>query len=114
MILLQDLEVDSWFIIVAVDICSGVKLHQVPVAGVILGQENQVKVFISELCAALNLAGALCLVELAAHNRLYSAVPALVIEVDGPEHIAVVGDGYGGHSQALCLGHHVINLHCSV
>ena len=95
MVLLQHLEVDPGLVVVAVDICGGVQLHQVPVAGVVLRQQDKVVVLVPELCACLYLPGALRHVELTSYYRLYPVLPALLVEVQGPEHVPVVCYGYG-------------------
>ncbi len=49
-------------------------------------------------------------VDLAPEDGLDAPVPAGVVEVHRPEHVAVVGDGHGLHAEALGLGHELADV----
>ena len=81
----------------------GHQLHQVPVSGVVLGQQHQVgRALLRFVLHLPALAGD---VDLAADDRLDARVAAGRVEVDHAVEGAVVGDGRGVHAQFAGPGH---------
>ena len=113
-VLLDQLVVDAGTVVLALHPGDGVELHQVVVALVVHGQQDQV-VPVAPVALAHFLVGAVGValrvdVELAADDRLDAGLLAGLVEVDGPEHVAVVGDGQRPHARRQRLLHVVLDL----
>ena len=91
----------------ALDETQRAQLGQVLVAGLVLGQQQLVVavVLLAALAAEGFLVPVLHQVELAAHYRLDVVLISLSHKVERPEHVAVVGEGHGGHTVGLGLFH---------
>ena len=81
----------------AFQVGEGDELHEVPVALVVAGQQDQV-VWTAFLCAPVE-AAFVGQVGLAADDGLDAPVLALRVEIDGAVEGAVVGDRQGAHAQ---------------
>ena len=113
-VLLDQLVVDAGTVVLALHPGDGVELHQVVVALVVHGQQDQM-VPVAPVALAHFLVGAVGValrvdVELAADDRLDAGLLAGLVEVDGPEHVAVVGDGQRPHARRQRLLHVVLDL----
>ena len=87
----QQLPVDARLVVVTLEVAGGGELDQVAVAGVVLGEQREVRV-------PLGLGAAVVAdVDLAAENRLDSVLSGLPVELDGPSERAVIGEPDGGH-----------------
>ncbi len=100
-VLLDDLVAHPWLVVHALDVAGGHYLHQVPVAGRVLGQQNQVIVLLVRVVLGLVVVVAGD-VDFAAQNRLDRRVlPGHVEKVLDAVHVAVVGDCEARHAQLL-------------
>jgi hypothetical protein len=88
---LEQLEVDPRLVVVALEIAGRGELDQVRVAGVVLGQQRQVRV---ALLLGLAVVGD---VDLAADQRLDALLRRLPVELDCAGKRAVVGEADRGH-----------------
>ena len=88
---LEELPVDARLVVVALEVAGRGELDQVGVAGVVLGEEREVRV---PLGLGLAVVGD---VDLAAENRLDSDLSGLPVELDGTGERPVVGERDGGH-----------------
>ncbi len=74
------------------------QFHQVLVAGVVLSQQDHMKAAIGVFVRWFLIKSASTRhIRLAADNRLDPRLGRLFVELDRPEHIAVIGDREGGH-----------------
>ena len=116
----QQVPVEAWLVVVALQEGPARELDQVAVAGVALGQQREVVV---ELLAALRVAtgvvdaaaagGPLAAVvvghvRLGADDRLDALAPALLVELQRPVHVAVVGDPERRLAVGRRLGHQLV------
>ena len=101
-IFLQHLVADAGFVVVhSLGVADGYYLHQVLVAGVVLGQKDEVVVFavVVVLEVVVVVAGDVCL---AAQDGLdVGVLLAGVEELLDSVHVAVVGDGQAGHLELV-------------
>ena len=95
-ILLQEFPINAGAIMKAFKVPLGYQLHQITVAGVIPGQQDQV--IRAAVGGAAVVATAMGNVNLAADDGLYPCFLALRIKVHRAVEAAVVGDGEGVHS----------------
>ena len=101
----EQLLVDARDVVVALQVGDAGHFDEVLEASGVLGQQRQM---IAGLAAFLGLAlGALARrdVRFVADDRIDAGGPALLVELDGAEQVAVVGDGAGVHAQFLDLRH---------
>ena len=97
MVAFNDLVTYSRAVVHALDVGRGDDLHQVPVAVVVLGQEDEmvVPLFLDPVVALGH-------VDLAADDRLDAGMfLGILEELLHPVHVAVVRDGKAGHAQLL-------------
>ena len=92
-VLAQDLPVDPRIVIEAVEVAVADQALEVAVADLVLGQEHQVVV----LAVGLGRRVAVGDVGLAAEDRLDPVGLGRLVELDGAEHVAVVGHRHGLH-----------------
>ena len=111
---LQELPVDARFIVEAFGIGKRGQLDQVPVAGLVLREQYQVIIFVAALGARLFLAARPGHVEFAADDGLDFCLEAFLVEFQGPEQVAVIGDGHSGHAQSLGAGDEARNARGTV
>jgi hypothetical protein len=104
-VLAQHLSVDAGVVIKAVQMPVADQTLQVLVADRVLGQQHDVVV----LAIALGRRVTIREVGLAAEDRLDAVVLGRLVELDGPEHVAVVGHGDGLHAACLDLGAQVVH-----
>ena len=88
---LEQLPVDARLVVVALEVAERAELDQVRVAGVVGGEERQVRVALRERAAIVDD------VHLAAEDRLDPLLGGGLVEVDRAGHRAVVGERHGGH-----------------
>src|ERR1019366_5752354 len=86
---------DAGLVVKAVQRCLGDNLDQVAIAFVILSQHDEMVVAVALRRGAVVFL--LADVKLAAQDRLHSCFPRGIHECHGPEDVAVVGHGDGGH-----------------
>ena len=91
----------------ALDVAQRAQLGQVLVAGLVFGQQQLVVagVALALLAAKGFFVAVFHQIKLAAHNGLHVVLVGLGHEVERPEHVAVVGEGHGGHPVGLGLFH---------
>ena len=94
---LQDFAVDAGAVVEALQVGQRDELHEVPVALVVAGQQDQV-VWAAFRGAPVE-AALVGHVGLAADDGLDAPVLALGVEIDGAVEGAVVGDRQGAHAQ---------------
>ena len=103
-VLAQQLLVDAGAVIEALQEAHRVEVGQVLPAGVVLGQQDQV------VAAPLGLVVAIGGdVGLAAEDGLDPVLLGLLVEVDRPEQVAVVGHGHALHPQLQGLGEQIVH-----
>ncbi len=93
----QHIVVDAWVVVEAFQLGGAGKLQQVAVAGLILCQQQQV----ARLLVFLRVVfpdGAGCQVGFQPDDGVDTCLDGGVVELDHPEHGAVVGDGEAGHA----------------
>ena len=92
----QKLFVDARIVVEAVDIGLGTQIHQVFVAGFVLGVKAKVEALTGAFVAKL-----LLVVEIGLHpdDRFDTLFLHLLVEIDRTEHIAVIGNGDRIHPQ---------------
>ena len=90
---LEQLPVDAWLVVVALEVAEGAQLDQVRVPLVGLGEEREVRVALRQRTAIVRD------VHLAAEDRLDARLSSLAVELDRPRQGAVVGEGDRGHLQ---------------
>ncbi len=94
----EELEVDARLVVVAFRVRGRAELEEVPVPIRVLREEDEVIILVAVLRPRALEARAARDVELLADDGLDALLPAGVVELDGAEHIAVVGQGQGGHA----------------
>jgi len=99
----QQLLVDSRTVVKAFQKSRRGELHQVPVALEVLDQDDEMAGRLSRALRGLVEPALRGHVELAADDGLDPRLVGLLVEVDGTVHVAVVGDGHGGHPEFLGL-----------
>ena len=103
----QEFPVNSGAVMKPLNVPEGNQLHQVPVAGIVPGQQHQVKG--AALGGVAVVAAVVGNVNLTADNRLDASFLALGIEVYRAVKVAVVGDGQGLHPHIAHLIYQVGN-----
>ena len=101
--LAQQLLVDARVVIEALQVAHRVQVGQVLPADVVLGQEDQV--------VALSLGPIVAIgrdVGLAAEDGLDPVLARALVEIEGPEQVAVVGDGHGLHAALEHAGEELV------
>ena len=96
-VLFEQFVVDAGAVVKALEVGAGHQLHQVAVAAIVPGQEDQM--IGAALGAAAVVAAVVGHIDLAADNGLYAHFLALGIKVHHAVQIAVIGDGQGLHPQ---------------
>ena len=104
----EHLMVHPGLIVKALGEALGHDAAQVPVAGVVLRQQDQVAGHVAPAAGAGK--AVVADVDLAADDGLHALVLAFLIKVDGAVHHAVIGDGAGGHAVVLDPGHQAFDL----
>ena len=100
MVLPQNFLINTGLIIVSLNIAQRNQLRKIAIAGFVFCEKNEVMVADTlHICSFVTVAGGK--IYLAADNRLYSLLPALLIKGDGSVHIAMVGDGKCLHPRLL-------------
>ncbi len=99
----QQLVVDSGLVIEAFRVRQRAQRNEILVSREVAGKEHQVMVPHALLGAGLFQPGARRRVHLGPDDRADALCPAFLVEGQGAEHVAVVGEREGGHSLALCL-----------
>ena len=96
-VLLQQLFIHPRLVVEAFQVGFGGQLDQVLVAGLVLGQQDQVVVvFIAGVAAEVAARGD---IDLAADDGLDAGLSGCLVELDDAVHHAVVGDGQAVHAQ---------------
>ena len=101
----QRLVVDAGLVVEALGVPQGAEGDEVLVAGEVAGKEHQVMAPGALLRPGLVQAGPRRLVDLGPDDGRDALLAALLVEGKGAEHVAVIGQGEGGHAEALRLGH---------
>ncbi len=96
------------------DMAAGDDADEVPVAGLAGGEEDQVVHGLVAAGAALGVTGAARHVDLAAEDGLDALLLARLVELDGAEHVAVVGERHRSHAERLRPGDEVLDLERTV
>ena len=97
----QQLVVDARLVIEAFGVSQGAEREEVRVPGEVAGQEHEVVVAHALLGSRLLQARAGRHVDFRPEDGLDALRPALLVEGKRPEHVAVIGEGEGGHPQAF-------------
>ena len=100
----QQLRVHPRPVVEALEVREGDELQQVPVAGLVLGQQGQVVVALLALTRCPVEARARGHVGLHADDRLHPELARGLVEPERPEHRAVIGHGQRRHAVAHRLG----------
>ncbi len=99
----QQLLIDPRLVVIPVGIARADELHQIAIAGVIGGQDNQmiVRSGVGRLILDARFVESRSVrdVHLASDDRLDPHPAHGVVELDCAEHVAVIGDGAGRHAQ---------------
>ena len=103
----QEVVVDPGLVVEALEVRLRGQLEEVLVAGLVLRQQHQVVVVAvpRQLPVGVLLRGD---VGLDPEDRLDARLARLLVELDRPEHVAVVGQGHGGHLRLDRRGDHVV------
>ena len=100
----KQIVVDAGFVVEAVDESLGGQIHEVLIANLVLGQEDEVGVLPVRLAVLGHIAPGRH-IGLDAQDRLDALLFALPIEVDDPVHDPMVRDRHGALPQCLGAGH---------
>ena len=106
LVLRQDFLVDARFVVITLQVGRGVEFDQVSVAGLVLGQQDQVVVNILAAARRL-LVQAACRrhIDLAADDRFDALIARGLIKIDRAVEHTMVGDRQGGKLQVARLVH---------
>ena len=96
-VLFQQFVVDAGAVVKALEVGAGHQLHQVAIAAIVPGQEDQM--IGAALGAAAVVAAVMGHIDLATDNGLKAHFLALGIKVHHAVQVAVIGDGQGLHAQ---------------
>jgi hypothetical protein len=95
----QEFPVDARLVVEAFRVRPRREHRQVAVSSLVAGQQDQVVVLIAALGARLVPARSPGYVEFAADYGVDAGLLAFLVEFQGAEHVAVVGDGQAGHTE---------------
>ena len=110
-VLRQQLFVDARLVVEALEVGLGHELDQVLVTGEIADEDREVVgTFVAAVLPAPLLAPTRRHVQLAAHDGLDAPLLSRLVEVDGTEEVAVIGQRDGRELQLLRLGHQLLEL----
>ena len=98
---LEELVVDARLVVEAFGVPEGGEREEVAVARRVAGEQDEVVVTRALLAARLLQARAGRHVELGADDGLDALLPAFLVEREGAEHVAVVGEGEARHAELL-------------
>ncbi len=102
--LLKNLLIHPRFIIKSFKVGFTDEFDQILIAGEIRGQQNQMVIIVMRQAAVFfGMAASQRHVGFAADDRLDAGVVGFSIELDGPEHVAVIGHGHGRLSERFDL-----------
>ena len=106
--------VHARLVVVAVEKRGGDQLDEVLVTGVVLGEQGEMAGGFLGAAGLFLLHRTRCQVHLATDDRLDAFLVRGIVEFDGPEHVAMIGHGDGGHTVTLGLFHQVLDPHRTV
>ena len=110
-ILLQRLEVNTGLVIKSLYESDGIESAQIVIADVVLGKQNKVKVFLVLETDAVQI---LAHIKFATDDGLDAGGVRRFEKLPGAVHIAVIGNGDGGHIEFLAAFEHLVDARCAV
>jgi hypothetical protein len=105
----QHIVIDARVVVEALQLGNAGDLQQVLIASFVLSQQQQVGGLLIFLRVVL-LDGTGCHVGLQPDDRLNPRLGGGVVELDHPEHGAMVGDGDGGHVHLVCTLNQLVDV----
>ena len=98
-IFFQHFLVHARLVVKTFQIPDGGKLHQIAVAFFVFGENGEMEGSVFDAVRGFVKAGGRRDISLDADNGLHALLHGLLIKLDGAEHVAVVGEGYGRKAQ---------------
>ena len=110
MIFFQKFQIHTWLVIKAFHKCLGYNLHQVAVALIILGQQNQVVITVIATSHFTFKAGTRSHINLASQDGIDPGFSGSPVKIDHTIHNAMIGDRRAVHSQLFYSGYILFDL----